>query len=266
MKIKFPRFIVLLFLVVFYFSFVQAQTNGKISPYTEGEVLNYEGKFSRLVLRGISVADLSFTVGKAADGKNYLVKADAKSKGTLLSLFRFSFVQNIESTIDSEKFIALKTVKRDEQGDRIRNSEANFSYTDKKVTYVETDPKDAARPPRRIASNIENETYDLISGIYILRYLPLAVGKTFVLNVSDSGLVYQIPIRVTAKEVQNTLIGKVSCFRVEPEVFGKGRMIESKGSMIIWITDDNRRLPVRSQINATVGRIEVRLRKIDVKK
>ncbi|NJM53823.1 MAG: DUF3108 domain-containing protein, partial [Blastocatellia bacterium] len=116
------------------------------------------------------------------------------------------------------------------------------------------------------ASDIENETYDLISGIYILRHLPLAVGKNFVLNVSDSGLVYQIPVRVTAKEVQNTIVGKVSCFRVEPEVFGKGRMIESKGSMIIWITDDNRRLPVRSQINATVGRIEVRLRKINVKK
>lgn len=266
MNNRFSRFIGLLFLITFTFALAQAQTNGKSSPYTDGETLTYEGKFSKLLLRGISVADLSFKVSKAADGKNYLVKADAKSKGTLLSLFRFSFVQNIESTIDGEKLTALKTVKRDEQGERIRNSEANFDYTEKKVTYVETDPKDAARPPRRIASDIAEETHDLISGIYALRNLPLAVGKNFVLNVSDSGLVYQIPVRITAKETQNTVIGKVSCFRVEPEVFGKGRMIESKGSMIIWITDDNRRLPVRSQLNTNLGRIEVRLKKIEVTK
>ena len=265
MKIKFPRFIVLLFLTISYFSFAEAQTNGKISPYTEGEILTYEGRFSKIIPFG-SIADLIFTVGKTSDGKDYLVKADAKSKGTLVKLFRFSFVQNIESTIDSEKFTILKTVKRDQQNDKIRNSEATFNYADKKVTYIETDPKDAARPPRRIASDIENETYDLISGVYALRNLPLAVGKNFVLNVSDSGLVYQIPVRVTAKEKQNTILGKVSCFRIEPEVFGKGRMIESKGSMIIWLTDDNRRLPVRSQINTSFGRIEVRLKKNEVKK
>jgi hypothetical protein len=265
MKKRFPHFIVLLFLIIFGLSPIQAQTNGKTSLYTEGEILSYEGRFSRFKISFGTIADLSFSVGKATDGKNYLVKADAKSRGSLLSLFRFSFVQNIESTVDGERFTVLRTVKRDEQGEKIRNSEATFNYTDRKVTYVETDPKDAARPPRRIASDIENETYDLVSGVYALRALPLAVGKNFVLNISDSGLVYQIPVRVTAKETQNTVLGKVSCFRVEPEVFGKGRMIESKGSMTIWITDDARRLPVRSQINATVGRIEIRLKKREVK-
>lgn len=265
MNKKFPRFIVLLFLTIACFSYVQAQTNGKTSPLTEGEFLTYEAKFSKVIPLG-SVAELNFTVGKATDGKNYLVKADAKSRGTLIKLFRFSFVQNIESTIDSDKFTVLRTIKRDQQNDKIRNSEAIFNYNDKKVTYVETDPKDAARPPRRIASDIESETYDLVAGIYALRRLPLAVGKNFVLNISDSGLVYQIPVRVTARETQNTVLGKVACFRVEPGVFGKGRMIESNGSMIIWITDDNRRLPIRSQLNTKVGRIEIRLKKNEVKK
>ncbi len=159
------------------------QTN----PYLDGEVLSYEGKLSKLLLRGISVADLTFTVSKADNNKDYLVKADAQSKGTLLKLFRFKFFQHYESTIDSEKFTILKTIKHDEQGDRVRDSEANFDYSQKKVTYVETDPKDAARPPRRIASAIVDETYDIISGVYILRSLPLAVNKNFNLTVSDSG-------------------------------------------------------------------------------
>jgi hypothetical protein len=250
--------ILILLGLIFGVSLAKAQTN----PYFDGEVLTYEGKFSKVIPLG-TVADLTFTVGKASDNKNYLVKAEAKSRGTLIKLFRFSFLQKIESIIDGEKFIVLKTLKRDEQKERVRDSEANFDYSEKKVTFIETDPKDVARPPRRIASSIVEETHDLISGIYILRSLPLAVGKTFTLTVSDSGLVYEVPVRVTAREQQKTILGKVMCFKVEPQVFGTGRMIEQKGSMIIWITDDNRRIPVRSQLNTTYGKIEVRLRKME---
>jgi hypothetical protein len=228
-----------------------------------GETLTYEGKLSKAIIRGISVADLSFTVGRAANGKDYLLKAEARSKGTLTRLFRFSFLQLIESSVDGERLRVLKTSKRDEQGDRIRESEAGFDYEDRRVTYTESDPTDPMRPPRRIASVItDDNTHDLISGIYNLRLLPLAVGKTFQISISDSGLVYKIPVRVTARDQQKTVLGKVWCFRVEPEVFGPNRVLEQKGRMIIWITDDARRIPVRSQINTDGYKVEVKLKKV----
>ncbi|MDQ3180692.1 MAG: DUF3108 domain-containing protein [Acidobacteriota bacterium] len=239
-----------------------AQAVPKSEPYKLGESLSYEGKFSKAILRGIEVASLNFTVENTPPGKNYLVKSEAKSKGTLTKLFRFRFYQTIQSTVDGEKFRILKTVKHDEQDDRVRDSQAIFDYRDKKVIYVETDPQDLARPPRKVATRIEEDTQDFITGIYKLRSLPLAVGKTFELNITDSGLIYKIPVRVTAREQQKSILGKTWCFRVEPEVFGADRLIDNKGNMIIWITDDTRRIPVRSQINTGIGRIEVRLKQI----
>lgn len=260
----------ILLLIVVGVSFANSQTAAKVNPYLDGEVLSYDAKFNKLILRGASIADLSFTTSKVADSKNYTVKAEAVSKGTLISLFKLKFFQRIESTIDSEILNALKTIKRDEQGDRVRDSEANFDYVDKKVTYTETDPNDATRPPRRIASAIETETHDLISAVYVLRSLPLAVGKSFNLTVSDSGLVYQVPVRVVAREKQDTILGKIMCFRLEPQVFGKGRIIESNGEMMIWITDDARRIPIRSTIKTNVSKFSVKvdfkLRKYNVKK
>jgi hypothetical protein len=251
--------LILFICLVVGFSFAQP----KSEPFAAGEKLTYEGKLSKSVLRGISVAELTFTVAKDSNEKNYLIKADAVSKGTLLKVFRFSFIQNIESVVDGELFRAAKTIKFDQQGDRIRRSEAVFDYKEKKVTYIETDPKDTMKAPRKIASSIEtNETQDIITGIYQLRRLPLAVGKSFELSVSDSGLVYKIPVNVTARERQNSILGKVWCFRVEPQVFGDGRFIEQKGSMIIWISDDAKRLPIRSVINASIGKLEVKLKKI----
>ena len=230
------------------------------TPYVVGETFTYEGKFSKAILRGIAVADLVFNIENAPDSENFLVKAEAKSKGTLAKLFGFTFLQQLESTIDSKNFDILKSIKHDVQNDRVRDSEAIFDYKNKQVTYVEVDPQNAMRAPRKVASQIEAGTQDFISGLFLLRTFPLAVGKTFELSVSDSGLVYKIPVRVTKRERQNSILGKVWCFRVEPEVFGTNRLIEQEGSMIIWITDDTRRVPVRSQINAKIGRVEVKLK------
>lgn len=239
------------------------QSNGKTAvktvPFLDGENLTYEGKISK-VIRGIAIADLSFTLQKDPNGEDYLVKAEAKSKGTLLKLFRFSFLQELQSSIDSDSFRATRTVKHDVQKDRIRNSEAVFDYGVRRVLYVETDPNEPMRPPRRIASEIDDVSHDLISGLYSLRLMPLAVGKSFRMSVSDSGLVYEIPVRVTAREQQKTIFGRQWCFRVEPQIFGRNRLIEREGDMTIWITDDARRLPVRSVVNSPYGKIDIRLK------
>ncbi len=229
-------------------------------PFGSGEVLTYEGKFSKII-KGIAVADMTFTVGRDPETGNTLLNAEAKSKGTLLKIFRFSFLQTIESTVDPIDFTILRTVKHDVQKERVRDSEAVFDHEDNMVTYVETDPKDASRPPRTIASQIGSDVQDLISGMYSLRMRPLTVGEEFDISVSDSGLIYKIPVRVTAREKQKSIFGKVWCYKIEPQIFGEDRLVSGDGSMIIWIMDDNRRIPIRSQVNASFGRLEIKLRR-----
>jgi len=228
-------------------------------PFTAGETLVYDGKLSKII-QGLSIAELKFTVLEAPDPDDLLIKTEAVSKGTLLKLFRFSFLQQYESLVDGETFHILKTTKHDVQKERVRDSEAAFDYVDGRVRYVETDPKDPNRPPRRIASEIEAEMNDIVSGIYAIRLMPLSIGKKFEIPISDSGLVYRIPVHVTAREQVKTVLGKVWCYRVEPLIFGHDRLIEQKGGMIIWYTDDARRLPVRGRINTEYGKIEVKLR------
>ncbi|MBK6724966.1 MAG: DUF3108 domain-containing protein [Acidobacteria bacterium] len=224
-----------------------------------GETITYEGKVSRLKI-SVSVAEMTFTATAAPDSKELIVKTDAVSKGTLLRLFRYSFVQNYVSTVDLENFRIVTTTKRDVQKERVRESNALFDYSEKSVTWIETDPKDLNRPPRRIASDLPGNAHDMVSAIYALRMQPLVVGKRFDLTVSDSGLVYRLPVVVTRREQQSTELGKVWCFKIEPEVFGRGRLIEQKGKMVLWVTDDTRRLPVKARIDSQYGKIEIKLK------
>ena len=227
------------------------------TPFAVGEKLSYEGKFSRVV-RGITVADLSFEVNSDESGNNQIVM-EAKSKGTVLRLFRFSFLQRYQTHFD-EGLKVLRTIKFDQQKERVRESEANFDHESGRVIYTERNPKDPMKAPRTVASDFSGEVHDMLTSIYLLRTMPLAVGSAFEVSVSDSGLVYKVPVVVTKREIQNTSLGRVMCFRVEPQVFGNGRLIEEKGEMVIWITEDARRIPVRSVIKAEIGQIDIRLK------
>jgi hypothetical protein len=228
-------------------------------PFAIGETLVYEAKLSKII-SGVTVGDLTFKVEDSKNPGELAITAEARSKGTLLKIAHYSFLYQFASKIDEKRFRIEQTDRKTTEKERVRTGKAEFDYTDKRVTYVETDPKEPMRPPRKIASDIEDQTHDVVSGIYALRMMPLAVGKKFDLTVSDSGLVYDVPVRVTARELQKTMFGQVWCFRVEPDVFGPGKMIEDKGQMSIWITDDSRHIPVRSRIDTDFGRVEIRLR------
>lgn len=242
-----------------------AVKNAAAEPFAVGENLTYEAKWSKSLLRGIDVADLNFKIIKAPDGggNRLLFQGEAISKGTLMKIARFSFLQKIDSTVDASNFRILHTIRRDEQKDRIRDGEAQFDYKSNRVVYREIDPNNPERAPRTITSPLETATHDLLSAVYFLRRQPLAVGKDFELSVSDSGVVYRIPVKVVAREELKTAIGKVWTLRVEPEVFGDKRLVPGEGKMIIWFTDDARHLPVRSQIQADIGKIEIKLKQAE---
>ena len=225
-----------------------------------GEVLKFEGRFTKL---GISfpVAELSFSSAIAPNGQDLVISGEAVSKGTLIKLFRFSFLQQYTSTVDLNGFRILKTTKHDVQKERVRDSEAIFDYGQHRVTFVETDPKNNMRPPRRIASEIGDTMNDMISGIYSLRMLKLKNGDRVDMKVSDSGLIFSVPVSVTGRQQIKTVLGKVWCLKVEPDIFGAGRLIDTQeGKMIIWMTDDDRHIPVRTQVNASIGKAEIKLK------
>lgn len=242
-------------------SSVMAQNGGSAPAASRfvGEKLVFEGKIARLKI-SMAIADLIFTTSPGANANEISIKAEAMSKGTMLKLFRYSFLQEYESVVDLTNFRILKTTKNDVQKQRVRESEALFDYSEKRVRYVETDPKDSNRPPRRIASEISNPMNDMISAIYALRLRDLKVGDRVELSVSDSGLVYKVPAAVTKRERISSPLGKIWCLRVEPEIFGPGRLIEQKGKMILWLSDNARRIPIRAQVDSQYGKVDIRLK------
>ena len=251
----------------------------RVHPFEPTEELVYVAEFSRALLKKVDIADFRFTASRQPsqpslqkvstgytqnkDGDPYLLKftGDVSSKGFFAKLFNLRFREQIESIVDPASFTVRKTKKVDEQGKRARVSESIFS--DGKVTWVERDPNDPSRPPREAVATFAGQVQDVLSAIYYLRTQPLEVGKGFEITVSDSGVVYQVPVRVIDKKRKKTVLGRVEAFLVEPEVFGSNRMLSGEGRFSIWITNDNRRVPVSARIKMKYGTVDITLRKVN---
>ena len=61
-------------------------------------------------------------------------------------------------------------------------------------------------------------------------------------------------VRVLRKEKLKTALGDVNTIVIRPMVKSEG-VFEGKGEVNIWLTDDNRRIPVRAQTRVIVGSV-----------
>jgi hypothetical protein len=256
-----------------------AATAAKPLPFEPDERLTYEGEFSKLLLRGINIAEFNFTVERAPADKavaktaattnaaappaNLVFKADAVARGWFRKLFGIDFHYNSESVVEPATFRILRNSTRDEQGKRLRTSEATFDRVQNLLTWTQRNPHDPASQPRVVTAPLQNASHDLISAIYFLRTQTLEPGSTFDLYVSDSGAVYRIPVKVGARKKRiKSVVGNVQTVRVDIGIFGADRLVDRKGEMTLWITEDARRLPVRARLSTDIGTIDITLKKV----
>ena len=155
----------------------------------------------------------------------------------------------------------LRTDRHDQQGNRVRVSEAIFDRTANNIIWTERDPNNGSPQPTQTATlPLGDTSHDILSALYFLRMQQLTPGRSFELVVSDSGRIYRVPVRVTERSRMRTVLGQVPVVRLEMDIFGEGRIVVGEGEMALWITDDARRIPVRARLNHSMGTLEITLK------
>lgn len=224
-------------------------------------------EFSRALLKNVDVAEFHFTsrkdpaetleVGKQAPLK---LTGEVSSKGFFARIFNLKFREWMESFVDPDTFTVHRTKRIDEQGKRLRISEA--VYSDGKVSWTERDPNNPSNPPHTAEAEFSGQIQDVLSAIYFLRTVALTPGTTFNVAISDSGRVYNIPVKVVEKKRLKTVLGKVDAVRVDPALFGPNGMMSRDAHISIWYTSDQHRIPVKAKIKTEYGIFNVSLKKI----
>ncbi len=260
----FARTSLLLLLLAANGNFARAQQPGANQlSFARGEELFYEAEFKKGLLRGANIGEFRFSARpeQTAAGDPLRLVGDVVSKGIFTRLAGIRFHEHVESIIDPEQFSPLRTSKLDEQGKRVRTSDAIFDHEKRRVTWTERDPNQN-QPPRITSLDFSEPIQDILSMIYFVRLQKLEVGKSFEIPVSDSGQVFRMTVAVVERKRIKCVLGRVNATRVEPAMFGEGRMLRGEGRISIWITEDSRHLPVWAHLNLNVGTVDIKLKRI----
>jgi hypothetical protein len=108
--------------------------------------------------------------------------------------------------------------------------------------------------------------WDLISGFYYLRTLTLETGRSLSIDIFDSNKFYKAEVAVLGRE-RITVSGKgeVNTVKVKPVLKSEG-LFQSKGDIVVWLTDDDNRVPVKIETKVPIGKVVAKLRSLRVKK
>ena len=102
---------------------------------------------------------------------------------------------------------------------------------------------------------IPPDVQDPLSSFYVFRSLPAPEDGIVSLNVSDGKKVVNGKITVLREETIQTPAGTFETVLIEPSLEGLGGIFKkSPGArVLIWITNDGRRMPVKLQSEVSIG-------------
>jgi hypothetical protein len=153
----------------------------------------------------------------------------------------------IESLWDSSGHFSWRYQENRREGRHRARNEIVFDYARQEARYP--DGQSFPIPP---------EVQDALSSFYFTRTQPLPVGGSLFFAYHASRKSVPLEVKVLGRDEVQTPAGRFKCVVVEP-LLKAGGIFKNKGRLVIWLTDDERRMPVLMKSKVMIGSISVTL-------
>ena len=214
-------------------------------PFNIGEKLIYDVSFA-----GIKAGKAFLEVlGDNNNSNEIHIRFTAKTSFPFSSIY--SIDDQIDTWLDRKDLYSKKIIKNINQGNYSKDSE---TIIDNKK-FISITNKDTTKIPGYV--------YDPYSLFYVLRTKPLIIGETIRINTFGGKKITPIQIITKSEEVINTIYGSFNCLAVKP--FRKGStLLKNKGDMMIWFSNDKKKIPVQIKIKLQYGSMLLKIKEINL--
>lgn len=119
----------------------------------------------------------------------------------------------------------------------------------------------------RIAKTTEGEfpidqfTHDIVSAFYYVRTLdlkPKHKGDIIHLKNFYGKKMYDLDVRIMGRQTVKVEAGTFNCVVIEPLVV-EGGLFKNEGKILVWLTDDDRKVPVKVSTKILIGSVDAEL-------
>ena len=211
------------------------------NPVRAGESLRFSVQYGVIKAGSayLEVPEIKDYNGHAA----YSLVARAESNKFFSSVYK---VRNrIESLWDKDSLYSLRYAENRREGKFRAKSEMLFDYS-----------KGQAKYDNGNVYPIPAQVQDALSSFYYTRFQSLPVGGSIVFDYHSSRKSQPLEVKILGRERVKTPAGTFDCIAIEP-ILKAGGIFKNKGRLVIWITNDERRIPVLMKSKVLIGSISV---------
>jgi len=218
-------------------------------PYYPGEKMDY---LLHMGFLSLGKATIAFDADSVNCGSFIRVDARSTGIGKLIKNIRYDF----GSCIDQETglpYIATRTVL---EGERHHESEVYYYHDirpDSSIVYSQVFD----------SLIVKKNIYDILSAFYFFRtnYATKSMDHQGQVTLTTFFIdeVWDLTIRYDGTETIKTLFGEMDCLRFMP-VTEVGPYFRDTDDMVIWVTNDKQKIPVKIYVDLKVGSITADLK------
>ena len=213
-------------------------------PFKDGEKLIYDLDF-----RIFSAGEATFEINLDSLNGKEVYKISIKMK-TNSFLDRFYKIRNnLNIWVDKFQLHLLKIDKKIREKKYKKKFSATINVSDS--TAIVND---------KIIS-LPTMVMDPTAAIYYYRTLDFKIGNKYNFTSYDSGKIKDVELIVKKDKKISVPAGNFNCFELIPSSKDGKSLFKNNGKMKIWISKDDRHLPVKIEQNTNVGKIVLNLKK-----
>jgi hypothetical protein len=225
----------------------------KFYPFESGEKAVYRTSWNGLV--SVATAEI-YTTPTTVDGKKvYQVRVEAKSSKVLDLIWKMR--DTITSTFDAKSLSPSHFTFAQRENSKVIDTEARYNGPTKSW---KVDRRQAGKKPQNYEFDSQN-TLDPITAVYLARSVDFKVGERLYFKVFGGRYQYLLELLVERKEPVELQSGRVEAFRIIPSIqnLTKNGYAERLNEATVWISADERRLPVKLSSKITFGSVYMEL-------
>ncbi|MDP2300814.1 MAG: DUF3108 domain-containing protein [Ignavibacteria bacterium] len=215
------------------------------SAFKEGEKLTFDVKYG-FVTAGVAI--MSIPKIRRISGRNaYHVNFEVNSIPSFDWVFKVR--DKYESYVDVEGLFPWRFEQHIREGNYSRDFSAFF---DQRRGRAKTSEGEYPIP---------KNVHDIISAFYFARtvnYSNMEVGDKIELKNFYKDKVFDLDVKFLGRERITVAAGTFDCVIVEPLV-QEGGLFKSEGNIVIWLSDDTLKVPIKVKTKVVIGSIDAEL-------
>jgi len=211
-----------------------------------GERLVYDVGYS-FIIAGEAVFSIP-QIQTVSERECYQILFSVVSTPTFSLLYKVD--DRYETMVDKKGIFPLRYTQRIREGRYSNDFAAEF---DQLNCIAKTKDGSYKTPPY---------VYDAVSALYFVRTLDFSQkrpGEKIYLKNFYKDSTYQLAVKFLGYQQVDVDAGTFNCLLVEP-LMKEGGLFKSEGRIIIWMTNDERKIPVKVSSKVVIGSIDAELR------